>query len=63
MLEAIMDIKVFIRRRSQKLKKSKRKNTNSIEGIKTIERFRGEKNIKSRASKVNLMFFSYGKTK
>ena len=44
MLEAIMDIQIFIRRRSQKLKKSKRKNTNSIEGIKTIERFRGETN-------------------
>ena len=49
MLEAIMDIQIFIRRRSQKAEKIEAKNTNSIEGIKTIERFRGETNIKSRA--------------
>ena len=49
MLVAIMDIKVFIRRRSQKAEKIEAKKYEQYKGIKTIERFRGETNIKSRA--------------
>ena len=49
MLEAIMDIQIFIRRRSQKAEKIEAKKYEQYKSIKTIERFRGETNIKSRA--------------